>query len=128
MKKISLFHQGVNPQQYERFLPNGQEYNKLKDIVKKSYRFILSDIKDLTTKLTEPYDFIHVSNIFDRISRNDGLNILVSLLKHVNPKGRILIHKQIGGVEYWCQDIVRVLDNWRHIKEKDNINILERIR
>ena len=128
MKKISLFHQGVNPQRYERFLPTGQEYNKLKDIVKKSYRFILSDIKDLTTKLTEPYDFIHVSNIFDRIPRNEGLNILSSLLKHVNPKGRILIHKQIGGAEYWCQDIVRALDNWHHIKEKDGINILERQR
>lgn len=128
MKKVSLFHQGANPQRYARFLPNKQEYDKLKGIVKKTYRFILSDIKDLNTKLTEPYDFIHVSNIFDYVQKNESFDVLLSLLKLVKPKGRILIHNQMVWSGPSCHKIAETFGNWRHIKEKDNINILERIR
>ena len=86
MKKISLFHQGANPKQYERFLPNTQEYDKLKATVKEHYHFILSDIKDLDVNLTEHYDFIHVSNIFDYVPRDKGFDVLASLLKLVKER------------------------------------------
>ena len=128
MKKVSLFHQGANPQLYERFLPTVQEYNKLKEIVREPYPFIMSDIKSLSSNLKETYDFIHVSNIFDYVPRDKGFDVLSSLLKLVNPKGRILVHNQMILSESSYHKIAETFDNWRHIKEKDNINILERIR
>ena len=128
MKKVSLFHQGANPQLYARFLPNKQEYGKLKDIVQKPYTFIKSDIKQIGSKLTQCYDFIHVSNIFDYVPRDKGFDVLASLLKLVNPKGRILVHNQLVWSGPSCHKIAETFDNWRHIKEKDGINILERIR
>ncbi len=128
MKKVSLFHQGANPQLYSRFLPNKREYGRLKDIVQKPYTFILSDIKDLGAKITKTYDFVHVSNIFDYVPRDKSFDVLSSLLKLVNPNGRILVHNQMVWSGPSCRKIAETFNNWRHIKEKDNINILERIR
>lgn len=128
MKKISLFHQGVNPKRYERFLPNKQEYDKLKETVKEHYSFVISDIKDLGTNLTEHYDFIHVSNIFDHVPSDKSFDVLFSLMKLVNPKGRILMHNQFVLSGPLCRRITEKFNNWRYIKEKDNISILERIR
>ncbi len=128
MKKISLFHQGANPKRYERFLPSVQEYEKLKEIVKEHYHFIMSDIKELGTNVTEHYDFIHVSNIFDYVPRDKSFDVLSSLLKLVNPNGRILVHNQLVWSGPSCRRIAEAFENWRHIQEKDNINILERVR
>jgi hypothetical protein len=128
MKKISLFHQGANPQRYECFLPNAQEYKKLQDIVKEPYNFVFSDIKWLSARLTDTYDFVHVSNIFDRIPRDNSFDVLMSLLKLVNKNGRILLHNQSVSADTYCKAVERISDNWRYIKEKDNLHIMERIR
>lgn len=128
MKKVSLFHQGANPQLYSRFLPNKQEYSKMKEIVKESYRFVMSDIKNLSAEITKTYDFVHVSNIFDYVPRDESFDVLSSLLKLVNPNGRILVHNQMVWSGPSCRKIAETFNNWRHIQEKDNINILERLR
>ena len=76
--------------------PNGRaltalEYQKLQGIVNKPCNFIMSDIANLGAYLTEEYDFIHLSNIFDYISKQDRFDILEPLLNHVNVGGRVVI-------------------------------------
>lgn len=71
-------------------LPTQFEYNKLRECVKSPYNFILSDICKMGGKLTKSYDFMHLSNIFDYVQSFNYEFVILSLMEHVNPGGRIV--------------------------------------
>ena len=130
-KKCDLFGSG-NIDLYR--MPTRQEYAKLQKIVKEPYNFIHTDIKFLGFKLTQSYDFIHLSNIFEHmnITLYQQEQIITSLMGHVNTGGRILFQHLVYAPwnrppipEYLCS--THGDNDWRFIR-KDMITILERCR
>ena len=122
---------------YECYLPKKREYRKLKKIVKKPYNFIQTDIAKLGYKLTESYDFIHLSNIMELVAEENLCEtIIVSLMRYVNPGGRILFQHLLS--KLWEEPpIPRYLyypdgkADWRFIpvnQKFDSKSILERVR
>lgn len=94
MKGLPVFSHGYWSGKDDPYLLNEQEYNKLREIVKKTYSFEMGDICCLKNRLTESYDFIHISNIFDYIIKPEQqFKILGSLLKHLNVGGRIVLEQ-----------------------------------
>lgn len=92
MKGQRLFNRGSWEGHSNPELPTDAEYQKLQNIIKQNYNFIRTDIAQLSTYLTQGYDFIHVSNIFDYVYKaKDRIDMLCSLLKYVNVGGRICI-------------------------------------
>lgn len=115
------------------FLPTEAEYQKLQEIIKKPYDFIQTDIADLSAKLNDKmYDFIHLSNIFDHVDEECKiLEILNSLLPHVNVGGRILsCHFFDVPPVFKEESVSKVLKDWRCFLKKgpDNIVVFERVR
>lgn len=122
---------------YECYLPKRREYRKLKKIVKEPYNFIQTDIAKLGYKLTESYDFIHLSNIMELVAEENLCEtIIVSLMRHVNPGGRILFQHLLSKLweeppipKYlYCPDGKA---DWRFIpvnQKFDSKSILERVR
>ena len=115
-------------------LPNVLEYKNLQKIVKEPYKFFHTDIKFLSYELTESYDFIHLSNIFEhmRIGLDQQEQIIISLIEHVNVGGRILFQHLIDRPwkkppipEYLCSTHGNT--DWRFI-QIDMITVLERLR
>ena len=109
------------------------EYKKLQKIVTKPYNCTVTDIADLGEKLTENYDFMHFSNIFDYIPKRKRFGVLKPLLEHVNVGGRVVMHHMN---EYpWKKSPIplskifsKVFWDWRFIQTGKEISILERIR
>jgi hypothetical protein len=97
MSGHALFSKGAWNFKKELMFPNEQEYQKLQNTVTKPYNFIMSDIDNLSNCLTESYDFMHLSNIFDyKYTMSSRLSALYPLLKHVNVGGRIVIQHIIN--------------------------------
>lgn len=129
MKNYNIFNQRLNPRKYAQYFVNNQEYAKLRQIVKSPYNFMLSDVADLGANLTQNYDFIHLSNIFDNISSEKQFDVVSSLVKNVNLGGRILIQDQMfGKSDAACQGIENVYNNWRFAKLRNGINVLGRVK
>ena len=129
MKNYNIFNQRLHPRKYTPYFIGNQEYAKLRQIVKNPYDFMQSDIVDLGAKLTEKYDFIHLSNIFDCISPKKQFEVISSLTNNVNPGGRILIHdQQYGKSNAACQEIENVYKDWRWANFRNGINVLGRLR
>ena len=142
MQGQHLFNAGADPFSFhQEKLPTKQEYRKLRKIVKKTYNFIMCDVGHLSDHLTEPYDFIHLSNVLDYVPMHKHTNTIVPLLKYVNAGGCILmldenrlIHEQRYGFQYGpttaysCETVVRICNGWRFIKADNCLNILERTR
>ena len=112
------------------------EYQKLQEIVKEPYNFILTDIADLSTHLTGTYDFMHFSNIFDYILKQKRFDVLEPLLNHVNVGGRIVIqHMGKRNRNVWKVSPIPIKTifsdvfwDWRFKKCKNRISVLERGR
>jgi hypothetical protein len=67
-------------------LPTKTEFEKMRQIINQPFNFIWSDIQTLHQKLTNTYDFIHLSNIFDYVGTYQNcINILESLMPHTVP-------------------------------------------
>ena len=130
-RKYNLFGSG-DIDKYR--LPNVLEYENLQKIVKEPYKFFHTDIKFLSYELTESYDFMHLSNIFEhmKITPNQQEHIIISLMEHVNVGGRILFQYLISAPwqrppvpEHLCR--THGDSDWRFIRG-DMITILERCR
>ena len=65
------------------------EYAYLKSIITKPFKFYLGSIDNLYTQLTDKYDLIDTSNIFDYGAVNIT-NTLASLLPHMRIGGRLI--------------------------------------
>lgn len=115
-------------------LPNISEYENLQKIIKEPYKFFHTDIKFLRYELTESYDFMHLSNIFEhmRIGLNQQEQIIISLMEHVNVGGRILFQNIID-VPWERPPIPACLcslhgnTDWRFV-QMDMLSVLERVR
>lgn len=121
-------------------LPNFLEYIKLRIQIKKPYNFYMTDIRNLSNFLTTSYDVIHLSNILDYVPRSKHKAIILPLLNHINPGGRLIAHTMIINPPTSCfKTISNSLDKWKYIQKPvyiplfDSIiskgtHILERIR
>ncbi len=87
MRGYKLFCHGLHPSGYiiTKPLPTQEEYDKMREIITKSFNFIWSNITCLHTKLDKSYDFIHLSNILDYINIKESGQILISLMEHTQP-------------------------------------------
>ena len=124
-------------------LPTQFEYNKLQESVKSTYNFILSDICKMGGKLTKFYDFIHLSNVFDYVQSFYYEFVILSLMEHVNPGGRIVTQFFAGGNDTVfgtrIEKMVKEHKNWIFNKKminsvgkfdylRNGIYVLERVR
>ena len=118
-------------------------------IVRKPYNFYMTDVRNLGNFLTTSYDVIHLSNVLDYVPATEHKGIILPLLNHVHPGGRIIAHNMKYNTSKRCYDnyfgdtakeIASSLDNWQHIQKpiyspapgigllKDGTHILERVR
>ena len=136
-----LFNRDAWEGRESEYLPTVSEYEKLQKIVKEPYSFTQTDIADLSVYLTDKYDFMHFSNIFDYIYEEYQWKVIMPLLNNVNVGGRVLIHclKQsfLRGLPFSVimpddkKSIERVFENWRILHfpiRDDNILVFERVR
>ena len=89
LRNVSLFSRGDAPK-ITKSAPTFSEYYKLRAKLIQPYNFMLTDIKDLGNSLTKSYDFMHLSNIFDYVRSGEYANLVLSLMEHINPGGRIV--------------------------------------
>lgn len=85
-----IFGAGMDARYYPENIPSPDEYNFLKRTLKKPFNFVCADLYDLSAKITDKYDVINVSNIFDYCY--DGktkAQILYNLAKHLRVGGHI---------------------------------------
>lgn len=75
------------------------EYMQLKSIIKSPFKFYLGSIDTLHTQLTEKYDLIDTSNIFDYGAVNTT-KTLASLLPHIRIGGRLIYLPQNKNQNY----------------------------
>jgi hypothetical protein len=138
MKGLLVFSHGVWSGSNDPYLLNEQEYNKLREIVKKTYSFEIGDICCLKNRLTESYDFIHISNILDYIIKpGQQFKIFNFLLKHLNVGGRIVLEQIV--VLPWSKPPFSnrikinnvfggVFKNVEFVKTTTNVCMFERVR
>ncbi len=85
-----IFGRGYPPLVGQGYIPSADEYAKMQEKVSGPYNFIWSDITDLHTHLTQKYDVINVSNIFEWVVDKDVcLAIVKNLFQFLKPKGYI---------------------------------------
>jgi hypothetical protein len=135
MRGCHIFSRGISPGRTE-FDISRQDYEILQEIVKKPYDFMMTDVVNLSGKLTENYDFIHLSNVFDYLPAISQLDVLQFLVKHVNVGGRIFVSHLVGrpvcreffvgGKEFSDSGAFK---DWRIVETANNdISVFERTR
>lgn len=136
MDGYRIFGNGIYPDYYTAEMLTAPEYKQLQLILKKPFKFIWSDLSELHTHLTDEYDVINLSNIFEW---TPGLikPALTNLRPHVRPGGYILA--QTGGdftISKNINHFIRAQElfkDWAKIginkTNRDNqVIILERVR
>ena len=109
-----MFCTGLDANAYPENIPTDSEFEKLKTILNKPFRFIQSDLENVHAKIHGKYDLINLSNIFDYCY--DGrtqAQILISMAKHLNVGGHIVYLPQMPRFKY--TDV--------HIKTKSGIEL-----
>ena len=82
-------------------IPTESEYEKLKNVLDKPFRFIASDIADIHTKIYGKYDLINISNIFDTIDDvTTQAKILIRLATRLKVGGYIVYPAQYQRIVY----------------------------
>ena len=111
---------------YSMSLLKESEYYKLREHITKPYNFIMSDICKLGKKLTKSYDFMHLSNVFDYVRGADYENVILSLMEHVKPGGRIVTQFFVEGNDqifgFYMAELVKKYKNWGFDKKVINFN------
>ena len=107
-----IFGAGLDVRYYPENVPTEQEYAKLRNTLEKPFRFIASDLADLSTKIYGKYDLINISNIFDYCyNANTKVKILHDLTMHLNIGGHIVyLPQNIGG---WYPNFYLESKNYR---------------
>ena len=104
------------------------EYVQLLNDMHQAQR-IWSDIKSLHTNLTDEYDVINLSNIFEYMTPQQIHQTLAALRNHVRPGGAIIAQTGNWGINRnaraYC-DAAKKFKRWARVgyckKEKDNAN------
>ncbi len=89
LRNVPMFSRGDAPKITKNAL-TFCEYYKLRAKLIQPYNFMLTDIMNLSKSLTKSYDFIHLSNVFDYVRSGEYANLVLSLMEHINPGGRIV--------------------------------------
>lgn len=90
-KSRGMFSFGIEANYYPENIPTETEYTKLKNILGEPFNFIWNDLESMSVNLTEKYDLINLSNIFDYIHNSQTqLMILNNLSKYLNKNGHIV--------------------------------------
>lgn len=131
LKCEPLFSRGPSPIE-SGVLPTFTEYCKMRKKIVKPYNFFLTNIYSLYKYLEKPYDFVHLSNIFDYVSEGHYEEILLPLMQHINRGGRIVIENfdddYSFGLDYVERKILSALDNNFVLKRSQWAHILERTK
>ena len=144
--RTKIFRTYCKPKE-SKTLPTFLEYMKLRIKVKESYNFYMTDIRSLCICLKKSYDVIHLSNILDYVPTSEHKNVVLPLLNHVNPGGRIIAHNMNfevfkGYSNYFGDTAKEVADsfgNWKYIQKniysprlgimlQGGTHVLERVR
>ena len=131
MKGWPLFTNGLGPNSYLQYAPTPTEYAKLQELVKEPFDFKWANVIELNGELTEEYDFIHLSNIFDYLQYKDMRNVLTTMQKHTAVGGRIFLETFKSPIPgSICIDIVKSSPDWEICLTGNTIgqHILERVR
>ena len=106
----------------------------------------MTGVRNLGDFLTTSYDVIYLSNILDYVPKSEHKDVILPLLNHVNPGGRIIalnmrIDPQKSYYNYFdtAKDVISPLGDWRYMRENlfkpqsniillDGTHIFERIR
>lgn len=124
MRGYSLFNQWLPVIS----LPTNTEYEKMRQIIDKPFNFIWSDIQTLHTHLTQTYDFIHLSNIFDYVrTYSDCIDVLNSLMPYTNPGCNICFTCFTKNAEAICETFIwrqKLQNNTEQLWMADNIQTM----
>jgi len=141
LRNTSLFSRGDSPE-ITGYVPTFSEYCKLQAKIIRPYNFLLTNIVNLSNSLTKSYDFMHLSNIFDYVRSSEYGNLILSLMKYINPGGKIVTQFLDPGrdeIFYLYMHRAKIADNnkdWdfskKHVIQNtlynNGIYVLERIR
>ena len=131
LRNAPLFSLGPRPREVS-ILPKFNEYCELGKKSIQPYDFLLTNIYELGGLLTKSYDFMHLSNIFDYVLKDDYERIILSLAKRLNPKGRIVTEtfEDDSSFSMWntVQRIANMHNNSFSFKRSRHLYILERVR
>lgn len=100
-KSKGMFGFGIDANYYPENIPTETEYIKLKNILDEPFNFIWNDLESISINLTEKYDLINLSNIFDYIHNGQTqLMILNNLSEYLNKNGHIVCLPQSKRYSY----------------------------
>ncbi len=69
------------------------EYEKARELIKKPFNFIWTDLTDLASHLTQTYDQIYLSNILQyRTDPEYLIGVIGGLVPYLAPQGKILVN------------------------------------
>lgn len=94
------FGNGLRISSYKDNTLNADEYARLKQMKLPPFKFILSNVTELHTKLTGEYDLINLSNILDYLPTDVQEKVLYNLAPHVKPGGYIIHTPQNHNYDY----------------------------
>lgn len=122
--KTKIFRTCCNPKE-SKALPTFLEYMKLRIKIKELYNFYMTDVRNLSNHLKKSYDVIHLSNILDYVPESEHKNVILPLLNHVNPGGRIIAHNMTcdtakGYTNYFGNTATETADslvNWKYTQK-----------
>ena len=100
------------------------EYAKLQKIVNKPFNFIWTDLKDLSSHLTQEYDQIYLSNILQYHAHPEYVTPLVmDLARFLKPGGVMMVNV----APYFVGDDFEVVMRLKQQVEKNGIGTVKRI-
>ena len=103
MQGVHLFDKQIN----FISLPTETEFQKMQQIVEKTFNFIWVDIRKLHTQLNKSYDFMHLSNIFDYLGTYQNcVDVFHSLITYTVPGCNICITCFNKDAEAICEKFV----------------------
>ena len=93
MRGYRLFDQGEKPYASpcaSNICLQSDQYSKLRHCIPSNFNFIWSDVSNLHTKLTQTYDVINMSNVFDYMNSLEIEKTIYNLYPFLNDNGRII--------------------------------------
>lgn len=108
---------------YETFY--NDEYAKLQKLVKEPFNFIWTDLKDLSSHLTQEYDQIYLSNIIQYHAHPEYVTpLIMKLTRFVKPGGIIMVNV----VPYFVGDDIEVAQHLKYHAAKSDIGTVKIIQ
>ncbi len=100
MNGYKIFGKGGSPEMYKKFLLTKQEFLKLQELIANNFKFMWTDLTNLSSLLTKKYDVINLSNIVEYIKDiNTTYKIFENLGQYLNKDGRMIAHVGGAGIQ-----------------------------